>query len=122
MKRPIVFVSTALLLALAGNTFIACKDLFPHRSEGEKLYLDKCADCHGQDGRGNTVQYMGNQYADLRDDNWKNGSDDASIANVIREGVFGQMPKTEGLTDHQIRAIVTHLRVLRGEKHEELAP
>jgi mono/diheme cytochrome c family protein len=122
VKRPIVPIGTALILVLAGNTFIACQNLFPHRSEGEKLYLDRCADCHGSDGRGNTVQYMGNQWADLRDDNWKNGSDDTSLANAIRNGVFGQMPKADDLTDHQVKAIVTHLRVLRGEKHAELEP
>ena len=122
MKRPLVKLGTALSLALLGNAFWACQDLFPHRSEGEKLYLDRCADCHGTDAQGNTVQYMGEPYADLRDDNWKNGGGDEAIEMVIREGVFAKMPKNDDLTEHQIKAIVTHLRVLRGEKHMELTP
>jgi cytochrome c oxidase cbb3-type subunit 3 len=106
------------VLALSG-----CDSLFPHRSEGEKLYREHCAKCHGLDGAGNTVQSMGNEYADLVDDVWRKGGDDDSIASVIREGVFGQMPAyNDKLTEQQIRAVVRYVRVLRHEKPRETAP
>ena len=97
-------------LALLGG----CDQLFPHRSPGERLYLDNCADCHGVDGRGNTVREMGQPYADLTDDVWKFGGDDTSVANAIREGSFGLMPGfQEKLSDQQIQALVSYLKVLR---------
>jgi cbb3-type cytochrome c oxidase subunit III len=97
-------------LALLGG----CDQLFPHRSPGERLYLDNCADCHGVDGRGNTVREMGQPYADLTDDVWKFGGDDTSVANAIREGSFGLMPAfQEKLSDQQIQALVSYLKVLR---------
>jgi mono/diheme cytochrome c family protein len=102
------------LAGLAGGLLGGCNELFPHRSEGEKLYREHCADCHGLDGRGNTVREMGQQFADLTDDTWKFGGEDSSIANVIREGSFGLMPGfQEKLNDEQIRALVAYLKVLR---------
>jgi cytochrome c oxidase cbb3-type subunit 3 len=103
-----------LLWALAGGLLGGCDQLFPHRSEGEKLYREHCADCHGLDGRGNTVREMGQPYADLTDDDWKFGGDDDSIANAIREGSFGLMPSyRETLNDMQVQALVAYLKVLR---------
>jgi len=101
------------LLAGALATFGACDKIFPHRSPGERLYLDNCADCHGVDGRGNTAREMGQPYADLTDDVWKFGGDDAAIATAIREGSFGLMPGfQEKLGDAQVQALVGYLRVL----------
>jgi mono/diheme cytochrome c family protein len=100
---------------LGGGLLLAgCNELFPHRSEGEKLYREHCADCHGLDGRGNTVREMGQPYADLTDDSWKFGGEDSSIANAIREGSFGLMPAyQEKLNEQQIQALVAYLKVLR---------
>ena len=101
----------ALSLALAG-----CDTLFPKRSEGEKLWRDRCAQCHGVTGNGNTPQYMGNYKADLTDDSWSHGGEPGSWAVVIRQGVFGSMPANPDLSRQQVRALVDYLRVLRGEK------
>jgi mono/diheme cytochrome c family protein len=101
-------------LVLAAVLVAGCGRLFPHRSQGEELFRQSCADCHGVDGRGNTVLEMGQPYADLTDDVWKNGGDDGAIANSIREGSFGLMPGfQEKLTDGQIQALVAYLKVLR---------
>ena len=104
-----VLLAGALAVVLGG-----CDTLFPHRSPGEQLYLDNCADCHGIDGRGNTAREMGQPYADLTDDVWKFGGDDTSMANVIRDGSFGLMPGfQQKLSDQQVQALVAYLRVLR---------
>jgi mono/diheme cytochrome c family protein len=119
-KRATFYRVYAGSLLLASLALAACSDLFPHRSEGEKLYRKHCADCHGVDGSGNTPGYMGNGWADLRDDNWKLGGDPGSIENAIRTGVFGQMPGYEDkLSGKEIRQVVDHVRVLRGEKARE---
>jgi cytochrome c oxidase cbb3-type subunit III len=112
-RRTLAAVA-GLVWCLVGGLLGGCDQLFPRRSEGEKLYRENCADCHGLDGRGNTVREMGQPYADLTDDNWKFGGDDYSIANAIREGSFGLMPAyQEKLSEQQIRALVAYLKVLR---------
>lgn len=101
------------VLVMAAGLLGGCQQLFPHRTQGEELYREHCADCHGLDGRGNTVRDMGQAFADLTDDNWKNGGDDTSIGNSIREGSFGLMPGfQEKLNDQQIQALVAYIRIL----------
>ncbi|HSM15351.1 MAG TPA: cytochrome c [Thermoanaerobaculia bacterium] len=101
----------ALLAALSG-----C-DLILQRSEGEKLWRKHCAECHGIDGSGNTPRYMGDAWADLRDDAWRVGGDRSSIENVVREGVFARMPGyNEKLSSAEIRLIIDYLYQLRGER------
>jgi mono/diheme cytochrome c family protein len=113
-------VGYAVSLGLVLLALVACDVLFPHRSEGEKLWRQYCADCHGLTAEGNTPQYMGNTYADLTDEHWKDCSgDDDSIETVIHDGVFAQMPENPNLTHEQRKAIVGYLRVLRHEKKPE---
>lgn len=99
-----------LVVVLAG-----C-DLLANRSEGEKLWRKHCADCHGVDGRGNTPRYMGNPWADLRDNSWKLGGDRSTIEDVVREGIFGSMPANDELTAAEMRALIDYLYELRGER------
>jgi mono/diheme cytochrome c family protein len=111
---------SCLSLALAG-----CDVIFPHRTEGEKLWRKHCAECHGLDGAGNTPGYMGNSYADLKDDHWKTGgASQTSFDRLVRAGVFGKMPaySSEQLSRQQLREIYEHLRVLRGEKQPPRQP
>ena len=114
MTSRTVVVAWIAMLALGAG--IGCKNLFPHRSAGEALWRKHCAECHGLDGAGNTVQYMGNPWADLTDDHWKTGGGDASsFEAVVREGVFGQMPGSPDLSHEEIRILYEQLRVLRHE-------
>jgi len=106
-SRLLLFVA---LLATAG-----C-EMFTSRSPGEKLWRERCADCHGLDAQGNTPRYMGENFADLTDDSWRTGGDDYTISDVIRRGVFGKMPANSDLTDEQVAEIVAWLRYLRGEE------
>ena len=106
----------ALTLAAAGLTLAGCDAFFPKRSEGEKLWRERCSECHGIGGDGNTPQYMGNSAADLTDDSWEHGADPGSWAVTIREGVFGNMPANPDLSREQVAALVDYLRQLRGEK------
>jgi len=107
----------ALTIGLLAATLAlgACDQLFPQRSEGEKLWRQRCAECHGLDARANTPRFMGDYKADLTDDSWEHGSDPGSWAVVIREGIFGSMPANPDLSREQVKALVDYLRVLRGE-------
>jgi mono/diheme cytochrome c family protein len=116
--RPRAAAGFALALS-AVVTLSACEQLFPHRSEGEKLFRKHCAECHGLDGAGNTPGYMGDSYADLRDDLWRTGGDSDSMQSVVRDGVFAKMPKFDQLSAKEVRQVVDYVRVLRGEKKPE---
>ena len=113
--RTTAFALTAGVTLAAAVTLAGCDALLPKRSEGEKLWRQRCSECHGIDARGNTPQYMGNYKADLSDDSWSHGSDPGSWAVVIREGVFGVMPANPDLSREQVAALVQYLRELRGE-------
>jgi mono/diheme cytochrome c family protein len=110
MKLRYVVFTLALTVALAG-----C-DILLQRSEGEKLWRAHCAKCHGINAAGNTPGYMGETYADLTDDIWHAGGNDGAMEAVIEKGVFGKMPGFPQLTPQQVRALVDHIHVLRGEK------
>lgn len=69
------------------------------------LYAQFCASCHGP-----TLQ--GGSAASLVDDEWKHGSDDASLLKVISEGAAGTpMAPFKGVLDEeQIRQLVFYIR------------
>jgi len=115
MRTRTVVAAWIAVLALGAGA--GCKNLFPHRSQGETLWRKQCADCHGLDGAGNTAQYMGNPWADLTDDHWKTGGgDESSFESVVHEGVFGEMRGFPELSHQEILALYEYLRVLRHEK------
>lgn len=106
----------AALVGCCALSWIGCNELFPQRSEGERLYRTNCASCHGFDGSGNTPRYMGIHEADLLDDRWVHGGSEGAIKQVIREGVLGKMPPNPHLTAEEVDAIYEHLTILRAEQ------
>ncbi len=106
--------ASILLLATLAVAVSGCQ-IFEPKDPGERIYRSQCASCHGVDGRGNTTRFMGNEWADLTDNSWRQYGDDGSIETVIREGVFGKMPARNDLTRDEMRALLDYLRKLRGE-------
>lgn len=111
-SRLAVALSVVLPVALAGCNSI--EDLVLKRPPGEKLYRNLCADCHGIDGRGNTITMMGETHTDLTGDMTR-GSDVNSIEVVVREGVFGKMPAHDELSREQMKQLLDHIDKLRRE-------
>jgi mono/diheme cytochrome c family protein len=104
-------IALPVALALAGG---AC-GLLPERSPGERLWRDLCADCHGVDAAGNTPRYMGNPYADLTDGTWRTAGDPETVEQLVRDGIFGQMPANPDLTREEMADLLAWFYGLRGE-------
>jgi mono/diheme cytochrome c family protein len=110
--RTLAFLIVLAAVAYYGSDLL---DTVLKRSPGEKVWRKHCAECHGVDGAGNTPGYMGETYADLRDDLWRAGGNDGAFESVITSGVFGKMPPTQ-LTPGELRAVVAYIHELRGER------
>ena len=113
--RNLRLAAGSLAAVIAAGVLLAGCDLVPRRSPGARLWRQRCAQCHGLAGNGNTPQYMGNAKADLLDDSWQHGGEPGAWAVVIREGVFGSMPANPDLSREQVAALVEYIRQLRGE-------
>lgn len=115
--RPTAMASTGAAAALGAAALAALlvSGCGPERTPGERVWRQRCAECHGIAGSGNTPRYMGTVYADLLDDTWHFGGDRPTLEGVIRDGVLGAMPPFEMLTDEEVRAVIDHLYWLRGE-------
>lgn len=109
--------SAALLLVGALLFVFGCGDLLVKRSAGEKLYRKNCADCHGLDGIGQTIRYMGNPNANLTDSSWKyGGGDSVAIQNVLLQGLVERHPSSlQRLQPSEVKAIAGWVLELRGE-------
>jgi len=106
-----------LLLGGAVLFGLGCSELFPKRSTGEKLYREYCADCHGVNGGGHTIRYMGNPRADLIDGSWKyGGGDSIAIQETVRQGLVERHPASlQRLDGKQIKEIADWVLKLGGE-------
>lgn len=96
-------------LAIFFGIFLLALSAVAQRKEPERssarLYATICAACHGPDMRG--AQFKG-----FIPENWVGGSDDASLANAIRNGnpAKGMPPMSAQLSEAEIRAMVVYLR------------
>jgi len=72
--------------------------------DGAALYAQRCAVCHGEDGRGGVG-------VPLALESFLNGVDDRFLRDSIRHGRPGRvMPAFPSLSDAQLDAIVSHIR------------
>ena len=74
--------------------------------EGEKIFDERCQDCHGGDASGGAGP-------NLTDDRWVYGGADAEVFASVAGGRKGGMPSWRGqLTDDQIWKVITYIRSL----------
>ena len=80
-------------------------------SDGEELFLNSCAACHGDNGQGNRDLGAPN----LADAIWLYGGDTASLEDSVRYARFGVMPAWgERLSEAEIKAVTAYVHQLGG--------
>jgi mono/diheme cytochrome c family protein len=77
--------------------------------EGKKIFEDKCAKCHGDDGSGNTVIGKAVKAADLRSAD-ANKKTDAELYTQIENGKGNMPPFGSALDKEQINDLIAYVR------------
>lgn len=100
---------------IAYFSMMGLPEFMDKRSPGQRIYENRCARCHGEDGRGNTPKYLSNHLMNLVDDEWKAiyPEDDSSMILMIKEGIVGKKPSNQDLDPDELKALVSYLKELR---------
>jgi len=86
---------------------------------GRQLYTRYCAVCHGVSGRGGSGSDISAPAPDLTDAEWKHGSSDGEIFDVIKNGVppdLNMEPWGDRIKDADIWNLVNYVRTLAPKK------
>lgn len=76
---------------------------------GKKIFEDKCAKCHGEDGSGDTVIGKAVKAADLRSADAKKKTD-AELYQQIDKGKGNMPPFGSSLDQQQINDLISYVR------------
>jgi putative heme-binding domain-containing protein len=74
----------------------------PPNAQGAALFRERCADCHGENAKGN----VGPDLTRL----WTSPNTDARVMQIIRAGVPGSVMPPSSAPDAELQAIVAYLR------------
>lgn len=103
------------LIALA----FACAALTAaHAADAASNWTDKCAKCHGQDGKGETKMGRKLSISDFTDAKVQATFTDEEAFNAMKRGLTDNKGKTtmkaiEGLSDEDMKALVPYVRSLK---------
>jgi mono/diheme cytochrome c family protein len=70
------------------------------------LFLEYCAKCHGEDGRGQTAKGKQLMAQDFTDAEWQADESDADLIKVVTKGDDDMPPFGKKLTKEQIESLV----------------
>ena len=86
---------------------------------GKAIYGRRCAVCHGTSGQGGSGSDISPPAPDLTDAEWKHGSTDGEIFDVIKNGVppdLSMEPWGDRIKDQDIWNVVNYVRSLAKKK------
>jgi mono/diheme cytochrome c family protein len=114
MRKPLVKMGTqrfglSVLVALLVAVTWAPMSRAASVQEGKKIFEDKCANCHGDDGSGNTVIGKAIKAADLRSAD-AGRKTDAEIYQQIENGKGNMPPFGSSLDKDQISDLIAYVR------------
>jgi len=115
-----IFAGTASALALiiaalhaAASTNMPLANGLLRDAEPNALFLKNCASCHGKDGRAKTFKAKLNHARNLTSPEWQASTTDEHIFISILKGK-GKMPAFgKKLSENEIAALVTYVRMLK---------
>ena len=108
--RRIALAAVVLVVALFGLVWAGSRQA---KREAADIFKDKCATCHGKDGRAKTFKAKFNSARNLTDPAWHAEVTDERIFNSITNG-RGKMPAFgKKLTDAEIESLVAFVRGLK---------
>jgi len=84
--------------------------------EANDIWMDKCQNCHGEDGRADTKTGRKQKIPDMATALWQSKHTDAQIRKVIEEGSTENRKMKaykDRLTPEQIDQLVVHIRDLK---------
>ncbi|HKN64784.1 MAG TPA: c-type cytochrome, partial [Gemmatimonadaceae bacterium] len=84
-------------------------------AEGEGLYAQRCASCHGMLGSGDgpLTRALSRLPSEIGSFAWQAERTDEQLATVVRDGMSGTpMPPSKDLTPAQVQSVVAYLRTL----------
>jgi cytochrome c oxidase cbb3-type subunit 3 len=106
LKRPEIEAVANYVLSLSGKGAAGFNG-----AEGEKIFAQSCAACHGENAKGN--QELG--APDLTDAIWLYGSAPAQVMATVANGRKGVMPAWEGRLDPvTIKSLTVYIHSLGG--------
>jgi mono/diheme cytochrome c family protein len=112
MSVVVLGISAAVLMigvAKSRNVSASAAPAF----DASSVYNNKCASCHGRDGRARSLHSRHEHARDLTSAEWQDGVSDERIYNSISNGK-GKMPAfKKKLSDSQIDELVNYVRRLR---------
>ena len=93
------------------NTVMSAPTGFrPVSEDGAALFGQKCAICHGKDGKGQ-AQWRAKGQPDFTDSHFQSSTSDQQISDTIHNGKGKYMPAFKGkLSDEQIASLVAQVR------------
>ena len=111
IKQWVLTALALLCLPVLLNPVMSATTTFRIPAEdGAALFGQKCALCHGKDGKG-LAQWRAKGQPDFTDAHFQSSVTDQEISDVIHNGKGKFMPAFKGkLTDEQITALVAQVR------------
>ncbi|MCA1580496.1 MAG: cytochrome c [Acidobacteria bacterium] len=76
-------VAASLIFAVIGGTAVVLMAAGPHPSPA---YVEYCAKCHGEDGKGNTPKGKQLMARDFTDAEWQSAKSDAELIKIVTKG------------------------------------
>jgi mono/diheme cytochrome c family protein len=111
----VVLPGLSLAFALyAPSTARSARDSVPQRPDiADSLFIKNCSSCHGKNGRAKTFKAKFNHAQDLSNPKWQASITDEHMFVSILKGK-GKMPAfRKKLSENDIGALVTYVRMLK---------
>ena len=112
MSVVVLGISAAvLMIGVAKSRHVSASSAIAF--DASSVYNDKCATCHGRDGRARSLHSKHEHARDLTNAEWQDSVSDERIYNSISNGK-GKMPAfKKKLSDGQIDELVNYVRRLK---------